>query len=340
METFADLEKLDKKDRKILVQLDANSRQPFSTIAKQVGLSKEAVKYRIERMQKQGFLGGFYAFSNLPKLGFSFYKVYFRFQFADPKKEKEIISYLINQDQVCWLVVCDGRYDLVINVLTNGVAELDEFLNDFRSNFGSYIQSLDVTTITNFFCCDRVYLTGQKLNSQKIAENNPTIALDEKDALCLDILSKNARTPLTEMSKKLGLSIEAVRKRVQRLVKNNVIQKFTIKFNYRRFNYQYFKVMIKFQNLTGEKRKQFIQYCVAHPHIVFIIEGIGASDVDIDLEIESLKKFHDVILELKYKFGHIIKDYEILLVAEELKAAYLSPIKHLLPARLKSMELK
>ncbi len=88
--------------------------------------------------------------------------------------------------------------------------------------------------------------------------------------------------------------------------------------------------MIKFQNLTEQQREKFLEYCKSHPNVIFFIEGIGVSDVDIDLEMESSKNLHEFILDLKYRFGDILKDYEILLISEELKATYLSPIKYLL----------
>ncbi|MDO8428283.1 MAG: Lrp/AsnC family transcriptional regulator, partial [Candidatus Diapherotrites archaeon] len=314
--------------RKILLELDKNARSSFAEIAKRVGVSKEVAKYRIEQLQARGFLEGFYAFANLPKLGFHFYKIYLRLQFTE--NEQEIIQYLKQHPQVSWLVVCDGKYDLIINVLTKTVNELDEFLIQFRSKFGTAVQALDVTIITNFVCCDRVYLTEVKNNPQEFFLPNPQVHLDHLDVVCLDYLSQNARISLTDLSKKLNVSIETIRKRIQRLVKEKIIQKFTIKLNYPLFNYQYFKVMIKFQNLTQEKRERFVKYCLAHPNIVFLIEGIGVSDIDLDAELANLKSFHSLILDLKSKFGEIIKEYEILLISEEVKATYLSPVQYLI----------
>ena len=45
--------KLDLKDKKILWELDKDSRQPLSKIAKNVRLSKEAVYYRIKNLEKR-----------------------------------------------------------------------------------------------------------------------------------------------------------------------------------------------------------------------------------------------------------------------------------------------
>jgi len=51
---------LDKRDRGILFQLDANSRKPYAAIAKELGISKAAVGYRVNRLVKRGIIKGFF----------------------------------------------------------------------------------------------------------------------------------------------------------------------------------------------------------------------------------------------------------------------------------------
>ena len=48
--------KLDLKDKRILKELFVNARMPYSTIGKKVGLSKEVVHYRVNRLMKIGLL--------------------------------------------------------------------------------------------------------------------------------------------------------------------------------------------------------------------------------------------------------------------------------------------
>ena len=48
--------KIDVKDRKILYQLDLNSRQSLTTIGSKVRLSKTVVQYRINRLVKNGII--------------------------------------------------------------------------------------------------------------------------------------------------------------------------------------------------------------------------------------------------------------------------------------------
>ncbi len=55
--------------------------------------------------------------------------------------------------------------------------------------------------------------------------------LDEVDKKILSLLSQNARMSYTEIGEKLGLSPSAVRKRIERLIRDEIIERFTIVLN-------------------------------------------------------------------------------------------------------------
>ncbi|WP_457750681.1 HTH-type transcriptional regulator LrpA [Thermococcus sp.] len=52
--------------------------------------------------------------------------------------------------------------------------------------------------------------------------------LDERDKIIIEMLTKDARTPFTEIAKVLGISETAVRKRVKALEEAGVIKQYTI----------------------------------------------------------------------------------------------------------------
>ena len=56
---------LDLKDRKILYQLDLNARQSNAEIAKKTRLSKDAVGYRIKKLEEQGKKAHIFMANNL-----------------------------------------------------------------------------------------------------------------------------------------------------------------------------------------------------------------------------------------------------------------------------------
>ena len=72
--------KLDLKDRKILYELDLNARQSDKEIAKKVGISREAVRYRIQKLIDEGYINYFITLLNTMKLGFYWYRTFFKFQ--------------------------------------------------------------------------------------------------------------------------------------------------------------------------------------------------------------------------------------------------------------------
>ena len=52
--------------------------------------------------------------------------------------------------------------------------------------------------------------------------------LDERDRVIIEMLTKDARTPFTEIAKVLGISETAVRKRVKALEEAGVIKQYTV----------------------------------------------------------------------------------------------------------------
>ncbi len=55
--------------------------------------------------------------------------------------------------------------------------------------------------------------------------------MDYRDRKIIEILSKDSRTPNTEIAKKLGVSESTVRKRIKALEKKGVIEKYSIVIN-------------------------------------------------------------------------------------------------------------
>jgi len=55
--------------------------------------------------------------------------------------------------------------------------------------------------------------------------------MDDIDREIIEILKRNARTPYTTIAKKLGLSEAAIRKRINKLLRQGVIKRFTIEYS-------------------------------------------------------------------------------------------------------------
>ena len=80
------MHKLDLKDCKLLYELDCNSRQTIQQLAKKIGLSKDAVKYRINRLYNSKIIKSFNAVIDTGKLGFTSYRLFLKFYQLSPEK--------------------------------------------------------------------------------------------------------------------------------------------------------------------------------------------------------------------------------------------------------------
>src|SRR3989344_1480190 len=125
------MEKLDLKDRKILYQLDLDARQSDSHIAKKVKLSRDAVKYRINKLLEKGFINYFMTVLNSMKLGFNWYRTFFKFQNLTVEKEEEIIGWL--RDKASWITKVEGIWDLNTGIFVKDVYEYRDIINKILS---------------------------------------------------------------------------------------------------------------------------------------------------------------------------------------------------------------
>ena len=80
------MEKLDLKDRKILYQLDIDSRQSFRSIDRKVGLSKDIVNLRVKKLQEKEIIKRFYAYYDTLQLDLNLLRFYFKFCIQNSRK--------------------------------------------------------------------------------------------------------------------------------------------------------------------------------------------------------------------------------------------------------------
>ena len=80
--------KVDAKDLKILACLAKNSRESLNVIAKQALLSRDAVRYRINRLVKLGVILRFTAMVNLKSFGYHSYHVFLHLEEMETRIER------------------------------------------------------------------------------------------------------------------------------------------------------------------------------------------------------------------------------------------------------------
>jgi len=136
IERITEVERVDEKDLMILSALYGNARETTVDLSRMVGLTPDAVQYRIKRLSERGFILGYSAWFDAKKLGFNYYKILIGFRNATKEREEEFLRFCLENDFVIFLNKTIGSWDIEVDIIVRDNAELHEFMRDIKTRFG------------------------------------------------------------------------------------------------------------------------------------------------------------------------------------------------------------
>jgi len=143
--------------------------------------------------------------------------------------------------------------------------------------------------------------------------------LDETDKKILSILQDNGRESLTNISKKVGLSIDAVNRRIEEMQRKKIFS-FGIYLDPASLGFPLIcESKIKLKNIKIGEKNGFINYLTAHPHVIELFSTLGDFDmtcVTIAVDTNGLER---ELTEIRQKYANIISEWTSVLVLKEHK---------------------
>ena len=117
--------------------------------------------------------------------------------------------------------------------------------------------------------------------------------LDEIDKEILRVLQKNSRTPLREISKRVGLAESTVYERIKKLKERGIIKKFTIILNPESLGFHLLAfILIK---AKAGKYAEVAEKLISYPEIVEIYETTGDYDMILKIRTRSSEELNDFL---------------------------------------------
>jgi Lrp/AsnC family transcriptional regulator, leucine-responsive regulatory protein len=304
---------MDKKDKKLCYELDINSRQPYQKIAKKLKISKDSVIYRVKNLQKNKLIKSFNSVINVGSLGYVGFRLLLKFYNITPKKEEEIISFLLSNKNLGWVVSIEGAWDLNTYFYYKSVKEMDLFYQEFIKKFRNHIEKRNLSIYSKIIGYSRNYLMDSKKREKiTIYESKDEIKTDKKDIIILKELSDDARTSILDLARKTNLTSKTVIKKIRDLEKKKIITGYRTEFNLDQLGYQYYKLHITLFNSTEEEIKKLQSFLRESKNVVYEDIMLGGFDLEFELQFKNTEELREFINEMKQKHSHIIKDYEIL----------------------------
>jgi len=314
--------KIDKKDRMLLYELDKNSRQSYSELAKKVKLSQEAVRYRINNLLKRKIINKFFTAVNLPKLNLTIYKVLLKLHNINEQKKTEIVDYLIANQLVLWVGDVEGSFDIAFTFGVDNLMKASSFFSGLYDKYGKQINQRQISVNLVGQWLTRDYLTGKQRTQPSppsYSESKEVEMIDSVDKNILYALCENARTSAVDIASDLKLSSDTIIKRIRKLEKQNILTRYRLEINNSEMSQIHYKVFIYLNDLSKEKVNSFLEHCRMQERIFYIITSFGEWDIELDIEVSNVNEFKGIMMDLTNKFSDIIRDYSYLTVYKVLK---------------------
>ena len=121
------LDGLDDLDQKIIRCLIQNARMPYSEIGQQVGISRVAVKMRVQALEKKGIIEEYTTIINPQKISGAI-SCYFEIETV-PDTLEEVISILEKNDTVTKIYRVTGKSRIHVHAVSPSQEELEQLLH-------------------------------------------------------------------------------------------------------------------------------------------------------------------------------------------------------------------
>lgn len=316
---------LDLRDKKLLFELDKNSRVSLSELAKKLKTSKEVVHYHLNNLIKNKVILKFHTVPATYRFSLTAYKVYLRLTDSSDEDFNKLLNYILQNKNVFWIGVCKGRWDLIFGLWAKTLEDFMKIQDIIMHKFSKFIQEKELSISRESLQYNRrwMYQDNSPIVEFNFGEKESTITLDEKDDKILKELVLDSRKSIVEIAEHTKLSIDIVRYRINQMEKQGIIKGYKCLLNPIKVGFVTCKALVFFKNITEEKKKEFIDYCKTLKNSVNIVTTFASWDLEIMFETPSYEYYFKIMDEVKNKFNDIIRLYDSVLVTSEPKQIFM-----------------
>lgn len=310
----------------MLLELDKNSRQSFSRLAKKLRVAKSVISYRIRQLEKKGIVQGYYTMIDTAKLGYRTFRAYVKLKELKPEEKEGIIQYLMDSKNVWWVATTTFPYDIVIFFLARTLHEFKGIWDDFLSKFKGRAARYQIAQYVEMQHFNRDFLVHSQEREKRpyVATGGEEIVrINEQETNVLQALSFDARAGTVTLGKKLKMSPITVKNIIRKMMKSKVILGFRVLINYSRVGYEYY--WIHMDTTDAASMQKLTQYIAMCPETVYIHQTIGGRDVEFSIQVERESGIQVLLDRIFERYRAHVTDYDYFKIMENRKVGYIPP---------------
>jgi len=306
--------KLDAKDKKILYYLDINSRQSFSQIGKKVGLHRNNIIKRVNKLKEEEVIFKYFTHFDPTKLGYSIVRFYFVLQYTTPNIKKQIIEEFADNKYSMTVNSCEGNIDLSVYFIIKNIYNFQKIWDKIFSKYRNYFSKTYFSFWCNVYYYNYTFLVDDKTHN-RIDVNNfmrfgggSVTDIDDLDMKLLRIIFSNARLPTLEIAEKLGVTTATINSRMRTLEKKGVINGYSVWIDFSKLDYNLYKLDIYLKDCN--LKNKINEYILYNPHVRGYYISLGDSaDLEYEIILRDVNQLHELMEKVMIKFPDSIKNY-------------------------------
>ena len=145
------------------------------------------------------------------------------------------------------------------------------------------------------------------------------LKIENRDKKILRDLYENPLIMYTRLAAKHKMNPKTVISKIKQLETKGIIKGYTSSLDCYKYNYFPQKVFLKLDNLSFEKEEELMKFCRQQKNIVRLSKLFGLWDIEIELEVKSVRDLQEFGILLRKNAGDIIRNIETCSVAKQHK---------------------
>jgi len=316
--------KLDKKDMRILDELDKKPNLNINKLAKNIGVSRQVADYRLNKLLSQNTIRWIHPLIDVSKLGYILFSTHIKLKPITKKTSLQFSKRLSLDYPTAYISFVTGSFDLIFDVYAKNLNDFKNLFSEISKKYKNIIYSYEVFIVSKLNIYQYRSFIGRDNNRKllKIDEPVEEISLDDKDIKILHSIKFNSRTPYEVTGKEVGLTRNAVKDRIKKLEEKGVISGYSIFVNVCHLGKQIFRIFIKYHNHKQNQEESLMQYLKQTPGIIQTIQLFGKWNLDIEIHKKDVIELQEFIIELRNKYD-LIEEYEVAsIISPEFKVEF------------------
>ena len=139
--------------------------------------------------------------------------------------------------------------------------------------------------------------------------------LDAKDKKILELLEKNGRLPIQELSSKLNIPPSTIHNRIKRMENTKVIEGYSVKLNEKIMERDFTVYMLVNGSTGNYLEREFLQ----KKEIIEVSGITGEYDLIIKMQFSNISNYNDFLTEFRINYSSDVKQTVTMVRTEKIK---------------------